>query len=1529
MARDKKILAGYSAFIKDVEKALGYKINPTTGGSSSNHRPHERKSKGGIGALDLGRNDSGMDSDAKKKTVAKIALKYGYRVGFEGHHLHIDDNKDHSNRAFAHKREGNEQYKASKKLMAEVLKEFDSSSKDVKPQDNDKGYKPFPTKYLRGQDPELKPFPVEHLAADAKFPSDEELTPEALRDFDVPKRNKGFDVDMLSKIYAYGQIDPTQNVGEQIESIDTAASNKPMDFSVKLASNEGEAIMSPVAQPDVPALEEDTQSETLDFETEIQPDEVLESNPRADLGARKVEYTNLPKQLSELTFEGMGDDLVNKFTDRNSIGFLLQAGISRAKQTGEVDSNFNIEKQDKELYTQMTEGLEADAVTDILDNSHNRADFIKNASLEMGRAKRKKEMEAYTQEHPVLSGVNTVGNILAEGAAFMPVGTLVAGAARATKIKALADLSRSGLGTFVLGETVEQGLQEILWSKYDKDYEFDPLLFATSIGIGVGLKSIVGTPEADKLFRDFLGNENGFINIATKEGKRLVDEVASRVTDNQAIAMARKITKKKLKVANEIRKTLEAKHSSLKRRLTLVELQIKNGGTTKGLKGQKQKLVRQLKKFDKKLPKELDMLARGTHPKLAASVNPEFSIKKIAEELGIPKETVSTLEKTRKFLGLDGVDVDPDFILEGERSYSNIARAQLREMVDNRRLNMNETLRYAAGSSIVKSLDEAPVIGKLQLGDKLNALASTDGPVSRFLFNKGNLVSSENPLVASFYNFLAPDGMGRQGMSKMRAIESQQKYANIFGGDLLNSYHIHGSRIYDTLTESKVGSKLKGFLSPDDYENTVEPLLKERLLEPAGVAFRAKYGDDVADAADDFYSDFNKLNKRIIDRAKELGVEGVDFDATEGWFHRSWDFRKARAVDTDDLQDTLFRAMKSHAETIGVKNIDDAALLKHAKKFAFGLKNADITTIEGMQSDHIKLLEKMLGKAEGVEGKVIKDEVVRLKTLKAKADAGDLANRVQMDVNQKMKNGQSLSDLFEDNVIHTQKRYTARMSARIAAAEHGIKNIDSLDEWITDAVEMEVKKFAKKGVKNPRQAAKYVEEAMRQDFMSFKHGGMVGLHDLPDDTATEFIRLVKKYNFARLMQYTGISSIAELSGTFVEAGVSTTLGEMGRYMRNHLEDLFLDNPKQYTGRLYDELRTITGVGMEDFSFSSKGLAKASRVFETGALGEVEKGIDVLGRVAQAPFGGIEKVGRRITANALAIKWANHFKGTETGGLLSAFFGSNGVTNRVLENSGFGFLDDAGKFVPNKTYKNIQKAMTKFASFDDSGRLTKLNLEKWDTATAHAFGDAIQMQSNHIMVNPDATTMALWQSTTVGQILNQFRTFTVNATTKVMGATISNAAISSSRGDHAEMIKAGQKIFWGTSLGVLSVSLRQGIQRAGGDKEVDLFDEGLIKAAAIGFSRSSVAGNLPTISDSMSGFFGYDPIFEKASSVGRSKNFFNLATTPTGQAIGGAVQGLEKGAQGDFKGAGMQLLKVSPVYRQIGAQQLFNFIDDEK
>jgi len=1311
---------------------------------------------------------------------------------------------------------------------------------------------------------------------------------------------------------------------------------KSMDTGMRLASA-GEVLPQEIQESqDEPITEqprEDVKEKsdfTLpNFSVSAVNENVSFESPEEEIGMLDTAIEN----IENFTVEGMGNDLINNFTDRNAVGFLVSGAIKHTQLDKEFDPTFNAVEDPQ--FAELTKDLDNEDLEEVLQYSDNKHDFIVSTALLNGRVKRTKEMEEYSREHPVLSGTNMVGSLLTEGAVFMPVSSLASAALGATRVKKVNDLYKaSRTAKFAAGELIEQGGQEILWTKNAKDYEFDPLLFGTAVGLGVGLKTVFGSTEADAAFKTLLKNEDGFINITGAEGKKLVDEVTRNLGTERAIALAESITKRKQFAANSIRKNLKAKRSGYVRALNKTKLQLgsakKGTDVYKKLKGKKQQLSRKIEKFDKNLPNELTSLVEGTHPKLTAAVNPKLDILHVAKELGIDTKLVNTPSKIRKYLGLDKIDVDPSFVIEGEKGYTQAMRVNLKEMKDSVRLNSNEALKYLAGTSGVKSIDKMPLLGKIQIADKLQSLAETDGAVSKLLFNKGNMVSSDNPYTASYYNWMAPDGAGRMGSSQIRAIESQQKYANIHGGELMTLYHAHGDRLYSAIEGGGISKKLKQTFSADSYEEVVEPLFNER-LNIGAESFRAKYGDEVADIADDFARGFNKNNKNMDKRVKEVGVEGsTGYDATEDWYSRQWDNRAVRLVNEDDLNDTVFRAMKSHMEKLDIKKIDEVDLMKHAKNFAYGIRNADITTIEELSSKHIKKLEKLLNKSEGIEKGVLTDEVTRLKKLKAKADAGDLANRVQMDVNVKLADGRPLSDLFENNVIASQKRYIGRMSARIAAAEHGIKNINDLDDWITDAVEYEIKSQAKKGVKNPKEAAKHMEASMRSDLNSFKNGGMSGLHDITDDGASDFLKMVKKYNAARLLQYAPISSIAEVGGAFVEAGVSTVLREYLKPFRHMFNDMWADNPTKFVDTLYDELRGIMGVGMEDFVFSSKGMSKAARITDAGSRGNsAEKVIDVLGRMTHRTYGAVETTNRRVAINALAVKWANHFTNRKKGGVLNAFFGSNGYNNRVLENSGFGKVTEGNVFVPNKLYKDIEKAMNKYPTFDKRGNLVNLNLHKWDSNVKQGFGDALNMQGSHIMITPDATTMALWESTPLGLILTQFGSYTRNAATKVLGQQVGNAVVSSNRGDHSEMVKAAQKIFWGSALGMLSVTLRQGIQRAGGDKEVDLFDEGLIKAAAIGFSRSSMAGNLPTIVDSVSGKFGFDPIFEKTSSMGRSKDFFNLSTTPTGQALTGVKQAGEKALQGDFKGSGMKLLKTSPLYRQIGAQQIFNFIDDEK
>ena len=90
--RDPTVLKKYKKFIEDVNKGLGYKTNPSTGGDSENHSP-TRNTENRKGGLDFSRNSSKIDTPEKKLIIARAARRHGYRVGFEGNHMHIDDNK--------------------------------------------------------------------------------------------------------------------------------------------------------------------------------------------------------------------------------------------------------------------------------------------------------------------------------------------------------------------------------------------------------------------------------------------------------------------------------------------------------------------------------------------------------------------------------------------------------------------------------------------------------------------------------------------------------------------------------------------------------------------------------------------------------------------------------------------------------------------------------------------------------------------------------------------------------------------------------------------------------------------------------------------------------------------------------------------------------------------------------------------------------------------------------------------------------------------------------------------------------------------------------------------------------------------------------------------------------------------------------------------------------------------------------------------------------------------------------------------
>lgn len=80
----KSKMAKYNDFIKEAERRLGKKLVITTGGSKWNHGEY------GGGALDISMKGNTLTRE-QYNMLGKLALDFGYRVGDESDHLHVDD----------------------------------------------------------------------------------------------------------------------------------------------------------------------------------------------------------------------------------------------------------------------------------------------------------------------------------------------------------------------------------------------------------------------------------------------------------------------------------------------------------------------------------------------------------------------------------------------------------------------------------------------------------------------------------------------------------------------------------------------------------------------------------------------------------------------------------------------------------------------------------------------------------------------------------------------------------------------------------------------------------------------------------------------------------------------------------------------------------------------------------------------------------------------------------------------------------------------------------------------------------------------------------------------------------------------------------------------------------------------------------------------------------------------------------------------------------------------------------------------
>ena len=1246
--------------------------------------------------------------------------------------------------------------------------------------------------------------------------------------------------------------------------------------------------------------------------------------------------------IEQSDIDEMGNNFVDHLTEDSAIGLGIQRGLQGLLSSDKVDPNFN--PKDDNLYEHFTENLDNEDLTSLLeDYSYNQKDFRLVGNMMNQRNARIKEMEAYSKENPVLSGVNFMGSMLTDAAIFMPVTSAIAaqGAATMTNVGFKSLTAAKKLGWLTAAEVVEQGGQELVWSVYKKDYEFSPLIFMSGVGMGVGMRGAMDSFANNRAVKDMLANEKGFITMGKQQAKSLVEQVAKETDNKQAIQLARHLSEAKLARAQVIRKKILQDYDIVqvgiqqsKKALKLVK---KGTPAHKAIKSELQKLTRRAATEEKNMTQQLRQLVNGNHPALKTALNPEFNIKKMSKELGIDYDLVSSPDKIRNFLGLKHGDFAEGLVVDGEKGYELILNKQLKELDTNKRLNINHFLNNVSDTMATSPLDINSGIGRY-MNEFIKGQASTDSNLTKYIANKGNLVNSDNPYVRGFYNLLAADNSGRQGASKIRMGETKTIYRNRYHGTLMDNYKTQG---YELLKHRAIGKSLKEKISVyadfGKFEQEVVPVFRDRLTMDS-IDFKAKYSDTrVQEISDEFAKGYNKLNKDVANDAMNKGVLGIG-ESSEDFIHRSWASNKARLIPKDDLADAIEAGMRKKLLDEGLP-FDDKFLKTQAKNFAFGLQSKDITHNIEATSTYVENLNKFLKSAEGQSSddviKATESAISKANAQKAANELGELGKRAEIDITVEIPNtnGKTLADLMDDNFISTQDRYNSRMAARTAAAEHGIKDIKVLDSWRNDAILAEKKRLIANNSEHIAGNVEYLDKVMKQDIKSFQYGGLGGQGDVLEAEANDTIRLLKKLSVTNLMQNVGIASIAEYGGTVAEIGVYNSIKSFidpiqHMIRKNHILGSGVTNIRSIT----DDMASLTGIGMGDMAFSSRGVSQAERIYKQGVMSHVEGAIDAAGSVTQNSLSWIETAGRKATSNGLAVKWGRHFKGDDPKGFIDSLMTSQkATTKRALENVNLGgWIDEGGEqvFKTNEIYDTIKDNYLKHVSFDDNGGVKAMNFDKWQPDARDAFRDTIKIQTSHIYADPDSTTAAFWQTTSLGRILNQFRTFSVNATSKIAGFTYGNLANGIKHNDMDEVMKFSNKMFWAATMGTLAVGLRDELTSAGtgSDKGFAQMADTPFQSVAIGFSRSSLIGNMDLVNGVGGSLFGYDNIFNRSSFTGRDKNFFNLANTPIGQIGVNTFKGASGVLQGDFEAAGKAAGKLTPFKRQLGIQQAINFLN---
>lgn len=688
---------------------------------------------------------------------------------------------------------------------------------------------------------------------------------------------------------------------------------------------------------------------------------------------------------------------------------------------------------------------------------------------------------------------------------------------------------------------------------------------------------------------------------------------------------------------------------------------------------------------------------------------------------------------------------------------------------------------------------------------------------------------------------------------------------------------------------------------------------------------------------------FDRIMKDWWAKAREEGITRSEFGANN-YVPRIPHLQRARSkvhqfgydrtgADNKDGLTTLFKEgiIKAQpdidpklAHKMGYAMVDRMNKLSAGQEIgmARGLAGEDIEDFRQFLTDtRLQDGGAMFNEAE------IEDAInILTKSRQKGADAGGsqrLQHRVLMDENHSLvmrdrygsAHEVSIKDFYVNDANLLMHVYNRNMSGQIALARVKVPDPENAGEFLVDGIrsQNDFNRLVEqvKGVNNEAAKGDPLKVNTEEDIknLNFAYNAIAGIPNWNQSSDfARFLRMMRDYNFGRLMGQVGFSQIPEMGRIAAQSGLKAFAagmpsfrqlvklakeGKLGDGIDDELQAMGAFGTDHVTSRFapqHDDFGTPTHLT------SNSRISRMADVVDP-KLRALNHGISIASGMAP-----INAVLQRWASRAFAVKFVNMAK-----------FGDKVTPHRMkmlgLEDADVGLIFD-----------NIRKHATFKDGVQKGSKLEALGTANWDGRAVAAFETAMYRASRSMILENDVGQFAKWMSHPLGQTVLQFRSFAAGAWTRALMQGINMNDAQFYMGVMATtflgtLIYAGQ-----THLNLLNDPER--------DKKLkDRLSWSSLALA--GSQRNSEASLLPIGVDMASALLTGEALYDFRSS-GLKSDPNSLFANPSGDLARAAyqgVQGVTTAIGGDDYSMpdARNLFQTMPGQRLLGAQWFFNWL----